>query len=167
LRFNQASLAIASLVLAISFPAYAAELLGRVTAVQDGDSIIVLDENRTEHRVRLGGIDAPERSQAYGYAAKQSLSGMVFGKTVSVAWEKTDPYGRTVGKVLLNGRDINLLQIQSGYAWHYRQYQSEQGPGDREAYAQAEIEARHAKVGLWQDAEPIPPWRYRRTQRNR
>jgi endonuclease YncB( thermonuclease family) len=167
LRFKQASLVIASLVLAISFPSFAAELVGRVTAVQDGDSIIVLDDTFTEHRVRLGGIDAPERSQAYGQAAKKSLSSMVFGNTVRVVWEKTDPYGRTVGKVLFNGQDINLKQIQSGYAWHYRQYQSEQRLEDREAYAQAEIVARQARIGLWQEPEPIPPWRYRRSQRNR
>jgi endonuclease YncB( thermonuclease family) len=72
-----------------------------------------------------------------------------------------------VGKVLFNGQDINLNQIRSGYAWHYRQYQSEQPLGDREAYAQAEIAARQARVGLWQEPDPIPPWRYRRSQRKR
>lgn len=158
---------IASFVLAISFPSLAAELVGKVSGVQDGDSIIVLDDTFTEHRVRLGGIDAPERSQAYGQAAKQSLARMVFGNTVSVVWEKTDPYGRTVGKVVFNGQDINLKQIQSGYAWHYRQYQSEQRLDDREAYAAAEIEARRARLGLWQEPDPVPPWRYRRTHRNR
>ena len=154
-------------MLAISFSALAAEITGRVTAVKDGDSIIVLDETRTEHRIRLGGIDAPEHSQPYGRAAKKSLSDMIYGETVQIVWQEHDPYGRTVGKVILQGQDINLRQIEAGYAWHYRQYQAGQTRTDREIYAQAEMMARQARLGLWQQTEPIPPWRYRRVQRAR
>lgn len=163
---NPASITIASLALAIAFSASAAELGGKVVAVKDGDSIVVLDDAFAQHQIRLGGIDAPERSQPHGQAAKRSLSQMVFGQRVLVVWNTTDPYGRTVGKVLLQGEDVNLRQIEAGYAWHYRHYQSEQSPSDRTAYAQAEIDARQARLGLWQDAAPIPPWRYRRMHRH-
>ena len=162
---NLTSITIASFMLAIAFSACAAELAGSVVAVKDGDSIVVLDDMHRQYQVRLGGIDAPEHSQPYGQASKRALARMIFGQTVHVVWEKTDPYGRTVGKVLLDGQDINLRQIESGYAWHYRHYQSEQSPQDRAAYAQAEIVARQAHLGLWQDAKPTPPWRYRRQQR--
>lgn len=154
-------------MLAISFSAPAAEITGRVTAVKDGDSIIVLDDKLTEHQVRLGGIDAPEHSQPYGRAAKKSLADMIYGQRVRITWQQQDPYGRTVGKVLLQGEDINLRQIEAGYAWHYRQYQAGQSQADRENYAQAELDARRAKAGLWQQLEPTPPWRYRRVQRGR
>ena len=154
-------------MLAISFQAPAAELAGRVVSVKDGDSLVILDDTHTQHQVRLGGIDAPEHSQPYGQAAKRSLSDMVFGKTVQVIWQSVDPYKRVIGKVLLRGEDINLRQIKSGYAWHYRQYQAEQIPADRETYMNAEISARRSGIGLWQQSEPTPPWRYRRVQRSR
>jgi endonuclease YncB( thermonuclease family) len=167
LRFNSASIVIASFMLAISFLGYAAEISGKVVGIKDGDSFVLLDDDRIQHQVRLAGIDAPERSQSYGHVAKRSLSNMIFGKTIQVVWQTRDSYKRMVGKVLLQGEDINLRQIESGYAWHYRQYQHEQNLTDRQVYTDAEISARRSRQGLWQEPEPIPPWRYRRIQRNR
>ncbi|MCI0719652.1 MAG: thermonuclease family protein, partial [Acidobacteria bacterium] len=111
------------------------------------------------------GIDAPEKSQAYGNVSKQHLSELVFGQNVTVAYDKTDRYGRTVGTVLGNGRDVNLEQVRAGLAWHYKQYQGEQAPNDRTAYAQAEVNARKNRLGLWRDVNPIPPWEFRRKRR--
>ena len=104
---------------------------------------------------------APEKKQAFGNASKQSLAGMVAGQSVAVDWDKLDKYGRKIGKVLLNGRDCNLVQVQRGLAWHYKQYQREQLPKDRKSYAAAEVEARAAKRGLWRDADPLAPWEFR------
>jgi methylphosphotriester-DNA--protein-cysteine methyltransferase len=86
---------------------------------------------------------------------------MVFGKQVKVTWEKVDKYGRTVGKVFVDGKDVNIEQIKAGLAWHYKKYADEQPAADRVTYAQAEAEARAAKRGLWQDPNPTPPSEFR------
>ena len=130
---------------------------GKVVGVSDGDSVTVLDAQKTQYKIRLAGIDAPERAQAYGQKAKESLSDLVFGKTVDVEWSKQDRYGRIVGMITLAGVDINLEQIKRGMAWHYKQYQNEQSPEDRVAYAQSESQARDKKLGLWRDPAPIEP----------
>lgn len=140
----------------------AAKLSGRVVHVSDGDTITVLDAGQVQHKVRLAGIDAPERSQSFGERSRESLAEQVAGNTVVVDTDKKDRYGRTVGKILLNGQDINLEQVRRGMAWHYKAYEREQSAEDRRAYAEAEDEARRTRVGLWQDAEPVPPWEFRR-----
>jgi len=135
---------------------------GKVVGVADGDTITVLDSSNANHRVRLLGIDAPESGQAFATQSKQDLSDVVFGKVVTIEWSKHDRYGRIVGKVLLNGRDVCLAQVVAGMAWHYKYYQDDQTPEDRELYAAAEVAARAAKIGLWVDPDSIPPWDFRR-----
>jgi endonuclease YncB( thermonuclease family) len=93
---------------------------------------------------------------------QQSLSDLVFNKQVTVQGSKQDRYGRDLGKIVLDGQDINLEQIRRGMAWHYKQYARDQAPEDRQAYADAESTARQSRVGLWQDSQPVPPWSYRR-----
>lgn len=134
---------------------------GKVIRVSDGDTIAVLDKDNKQHKIRFQGIDAPESKQAYGQASKENLSKMVFGKQVTVLWEKVDKYRRTVGKVLLDGKDVNIEQIKAGLAWHYKKYADEQPPEDRVTYAKAEEDARAAKLGLWQDPNPTPPGEWR------
>lgn len=134
---------------------------GKVVRVSDGDTIAVLYKDNKTHKIRFAGIDAPESKQAYGQASKENLSKMVFGKQVKVTWEKVDKYGRTVGKVFVDGRDVNIEQIKAGLAWHYKKYADEQPAEDRVTYAKAEEEARAAKVGLWQDPNPTPPSEFR------
>ena len=153
-------------LLLLALQVHAETLTGKVIHVQDGDSITVLDETHTQHKIRLTGIDAPERRQAFGNVAKESLAEQVAGQSVAVEWDKVDRYGRKVGKVLLGGLDSNLVQVKRGLAWHYKQYEREQSPADRQSYAEAEVEARAAKLGLWRDAEPTPPWEFRRKGRN-
>jgi endonuclease YncB( thermonuclease family) len=143
----------------------AATLQGMVVHVADGDTLTVLDDQRTQHKIRLQGIDAPEKAQAFGQKSKQSLNQLVHSKIVTVEFQKKDKYGRTVGKVILNGTDVCLEQIKLGMAWHYKQYQSEQPKEDRDTYAQAELTARTQAVGLWKDKSPTSPWEFRR-QRN-
>ena len=154
------------LALCLVLQVQADTLLGKVINVADGDSITVLDATNTQHKVRLTGIDAPERRQAFGNVSKESLAEQVAGQSVAVEWDKVDRYGRKVGKVLLAGMDSNLVQIKRGLAWHYKQYEREQSLADRQSYAEAEVEARAAKLGLWRDAEPTPPWEFRRKGRN-
>ncbi len=159
-------LAAAISLIAPSFSAAAETVTGKVIGVSDGDTIDVLDNSKTTHRVRLAGIDAPEKAQPFGQRSKQHLSDSVFGKQVEVATGKTDRYGRTVGKVLVNGKDANLEQVRSGYAWHYKAYAGEQTPQDRALYSSAETSARSSRVGLWHDPAPMAPWEWRHGGKN-
>ncbi len=138
-----------------------------MVGVTDGDTITVLDADKVQHKIRLSGIDAPERKQSFGLRSKESLSELVFLKNVEVETRKRDRYGRVVGKVLANGADANLVQIQRGFAWHYKAYEGEQPAIDRKVYADAENEAKAAKRGLWFDSEPVPPRDFRHMRQAR
>lgn len=137
-------------------------LVGRVISIHDGDTLTVLDLVHRQFKVRLMGIDAPENKQPFGKKSKDSLSRVLFGRTVEVHWTKRDRYGRIVGKILLNGQDVCLLQISLGMAWHYKKYDFEQSDEDKASYAQAEMEARRRSLGLWRDTDPMAPWDFRK-----
>jgi endonuclease YncB( thermonuclease family) len=145
-------------------PALAASetITGRVVRVVDGDTAYVLDAARTQHKVRLQGIDAPERGQPFGKRSKEHLSDLIAGQDVVVDWDKRDRYGRIVGKILDEERDVNLAMVRAGYAWWYRKYADEQSAADRVLYEDAEESAKAEGVGLWRDPAPIPPWEWRR-----
>lgn len=137
-----------------------------VVGVVDGDT---LDVSTGTHvvRVRLAGIDAPERSQAFGQRAKQELAGVVHGRRVSLRCGKRErrPQGqrsRDICTVFSGTRDVNLMQVSQGWAWHYKAYAKEQSLADRRAYAEAEEAARAANRGLWADGRAVAPWEYRR-----
>jgi endonuclease YncB( thermonuclease family) len=131
-------------------PAWRARCVG----VLDGDSIEVLRGGRSV-QVRLSGIDAPERGQAFSSRAKQALGDLVSGREVEVAVETTDAYGRLVARVRVGGVDTSVEMVRRGLAWHYRRY------SDDPALAGAEAAARVARVGLWSDPGAVPPWSYR------
>jgi len=135
-----------------------------VVKVTDGDTVHVLDQSKARHKIRLGGIDAPERKQAFGKKSTKNLAGYVAGKNIEVEYNKRDRYGRIIGKLLKDGKDINLQQVKDGYAWHYKYYQKEQSKLDQILYSSAEIEARNKRIGLW-SVPAIPPWEYRRAKR--
>jgi len=130
-----------------------------------GDTIVILSEGNVQHKIRLQGIDAPERGQAYGSKSKEHRSEQVTGRLVVVEMDKRDRYGRVIGKVLVGGKDVCLEQIIAGFAWHYKKYQNEQTESDRELYTEAEKEAHESQNGLWQDPQAIPPWDYRAAKR--
>jgi endonuclease YncB( thermonuclease family) len=164
----QARALILGLLIALLTPsAWAQILMGRVVGVADGDTITVLDDQRVQHKIRLAGIDAPEKSQAFGQRSKAFLSSLVFSKPVVVETQKTDRYGRTVGKVLVGDRDANLALVVAGMAWHYKKYETEQSASDRMIYASAEQDARVARQGLWADPSAMPPWEWRAQKRSK
>ncbi len=142
--------------------AWADTVSGRVVGVTDGDTIKVLENERTQHVIRLAGIDAPERGMSFGSRSKQHLSALVFAKEVTVEIGKVDRYGRSVGKIIVNGQDANLAMIEAGLAWHYKAYQGEQTQTDRLKYAEAEELARQTRKGLWLEVQPVPPWVWRK-----
>lgn len=145
--------------------AEAETITGSVVRVSDGDTVVVLDTNKVQHKIRLMGIDAPEKKQAYGRKSKDNLSSLIAGKHVVVEYKKRDQYKRIIGKIKLSGKDVNLEQVEAGMALHYKQYQGEQSRLDRQLYSEAEDGARNAKRGLWYDPNPIPPWDYRRIKK--
>jgi endonuclease YncB( thermonuclease family) len=149
----------------LASPVQAGLISGRVVHVADGDTITVLDASKVQHKIRLAGIDAPEKAQAYGQRSRESLDELVAGRTVIVETTKKDRYGRFVGKVLVNGRDINIEQIRRGMAWFYRHYEKELPDSDRQSYDRAEVEAKDYRRGLWADRSPTPPWEFRQTKR--
>jgi len=157
---------VAAFLLLAAPTAFADTLTGKVVKVADGDSISVLDSTNTQHRIRLQGIDAPERKQAFGNASRKHLATLVAGKTVTVKWVKRDRYGRIVGFVIVDGHDMNLVQVKAGMAWFYRYYQKELSRENRKLYAQVEDQARSERRGLWQDKSPMPPWEWRRLNRH-
>ena len=139
-----------------------ADIEGKVVGITDGDTITVLDSENIQHKVRLAGIDAPERGQPFGQKSKEVLSSCAFGHQAHIEGRKLDRYSRLVGKVLVKGQDCNLNQVKQGMAWHYKQYESEQLPEDRLLYSQVEIEARIMKIGLWIDKDAMAPWDFRK-----
>jgi endonuclease YncB( thermonuclease family) len=145
--------------------AVAADISGVVVAVQDGDTLTVLDGGFRQHRVRLAGIDAPEKGQAFGSRSKLGLSQCAFGRAVDVQGSKIDRYGRLIGKVMRADEDCNLRQLALGLAWHYKAYAREQSVQDRGVYDAAESDARERRAGLWADEHPAAPWDFRRIGR--
>ena len=152
-------LLLACLFLWLPVLAGAETLSGKVVKVVDGDTIDVL-QDRTTVRIRLNGIDAPEKGQAYGNRAKQFVLDLAAQQTVTVEIKDIDRYGRSVGDVFLpDGRNLNREIVAAGYAWWYRKYSADQSLG------RLEEEAQRGRRGLWQDKNPVPPWEWRRQKR--
>jgi endonuclease YncB( thermonuclease family) len=143
------------------FDVGAKHLQGLVSAVHDGDTV-TLNAAGVIHKIRLGGIDAPELAQAFGSSSHAALASAVLGKTVQVAYSQTDQYGRIIGAVFTAGCEyVNLKQVALGMAWFYRAYQCELSAPLRAQFAKAEDAAVASKTGLWLDADPTAPWLYR------
>lgn len=136
---------------------------GKVVSVLDGDTIEVLRDGRAI-RIRLSGVDSPEKSQAYGTKAKMFTSDLLFGKTVRVIGKEKDRYGRLIADIYIDaantsgeyGAWFNKAIVMTGFAWHYKAYSKDQ---ELEA---AEQSARRMKIGIWEDEAPIAPWDYRK-----
>lgn len=160
-RFRLQTCLIFLLLTSILTFAQTGNVTAKVVGVVDGDTVTIVLPSGSQQQVRLQGIDAPETSQPFGVGARAYLSSLILGKTIRLEWSKRDSYGRIVGKILLNGRDIGLEMIQAGLAWHYKQYESEQSIADRQLYAATETEARTSVHGLWQETTPIAPWDFR------
>jgi micrococcal nuclease len=134
----------------------AADFAARVVGISDGDTISVMHDGRAE-KVRLNGVDCPEKWQAFGQRAKQFTSKLAFGKDVTVKTFSYDKYGRTIGDVVLpDGRILSQELVRAGLAWWYEKYSKDTTLRDLEA------EARAAKRGLWVYPDPVPPWEWRR-----
>ncbi|MFZ1386071.1 MAG: thermonuclease family protein [Thiolinea sp.] len=137
-----------------------------IVSIADGDTLTVLGPDQNTYKIRLQGIDSPEKKQPFGQACKESLMDLTRGQPAQVEAFKKDRYGRIVAKVKVGGKDLALEQIKLGCGWHYAAYEKEQSARDQKSYAKAEQQARAAERGLWQDAAPVAPWDFRKQQRN-
>jgi endonuclease YncB( thermonuclease family) len=142
-------------------PAVQAALAGRVIAVHDGDTLSIRSASGLTTRVRLFGIDAPERGQAYGSASRRALAMLVAGREVRVVERGRDSYGRLLGTVHLEAQDVNARLVRDGYAWVYERFERDA------ALLALQAEAKAARRGLWRDPHPEPPWRWRARERER
>lgn len=168
------AIAIISLI-AILHGAHAEELeissyTGWVVRVLDGDTIKVLDGGNRVTRVRLKGIDAPEKDQPFGDESREHLASMLSGKEVRIEANSSDDFGNILGTLLVEPvdcegckktLDVNLSQLNAGLAWWLPKFAHQQSKRDRKAYEAAEQQARKSKTGLWADAEPVAPWQWR------
>ena len=151
-----------------------ADFTAKVINVIDGDTIDVLNDNNQKLRIRLLGIDTPEPKQHFGSESSFYLNKILNGSSVVIisSPEKNKPYTlgyykRIIGKVVMNGRDINLEMIKKGMAWHFKKYKKSQPIEDRYSYNDAENEAREKNIGLWSEDNPLPPWKWRQQNRKR
>lgn len=136
-------------------------LRGNVVKISDGDTFTLLLNGNEQVRVRIDGIDAPEKGQAFGNRAKEYLSSLIWGEIITVCVSKTDRYGRSIGKVSTPTiEDVGLEMIKAGYAWQYRDYNNDK------SYSAAENNARKLLKGLWQDRNPIRPQDFRKRKRS-
>ena len=143
----------------LSYGTNAADLVGKVTRVSDGDTVWVADAAKMKHKVRLDRIDAPEKDQPWGEESAAVLKGWIFGRDVRVAYEKRDQYGRILGVIYNGTNDVNLAMVKTGNAWHYSHFDK------TPEYAAAETKARAARRGLWSQDNPINPYQWRRAHR--
>ena len=149
-----------------------ADFTAKVQRVVDGDTVHVIDKAGKKFKVRLTGIDAPEKNQPYGLASTYKLTEILINKLVLLKSKPNngkpytiDRYKRVLAKIILDGRDINLSQVLRGYAWHFKRYQKQQSPSDRELYSEAEIDAKKNELGLWEEKNPIAPWKWRKMKK--
>lgn len=155
-NYKSTSAKVIGVLLLVLWPLLASsQLTGKVVSIADGDTFTMLVNNE-QIKIRLHGIDCPEKAQDFGNVAKSFLSEMIAGKNVEVEKLDSDRYGRTIGMVTIDGVNVNEELLKSGLAWHYKYY--DKNP----EWAKLEETARKEKKGLWVQSNAIPPWEWRR-----
>lgn len=135
------------------------EIVGKVVKVADGDTITIIDNENQKHKIRLDKIDAPELKQSFGIKSKNYLESLIYKKQIKVLYSSIDRYKRILGIVYLGDKEINLIMLKNGYAWHYNYYDK------TPSYIQAEKQARDKKIGLWSESNPINPCTFRKNHK--
>lgn len=146
-------------LLSVCFSLYSKELRGRIVRVSDGDTVVLLDSTNTQHRIRLDGIDCPEKGQPFGRKATDFVKNLAAGKQAVVYWDKKDRYGRILGYLIVDGVNVNKELLKNGLAWHYKHFNQ-----DKEL-AELEQQAKDKKLNIWSDKNPIEPYQWRKSNR--
>lgn len=134
-------------------------LEGKVIKVSDGDTITILTAQKEPVKIRLHGIDAPEKKQAYGEKSKQFLSSLIANKVVKIKVKGKDRYKRVIGIVYLNDDDINAKMVKNGYAHAFIKYSKD--------YLHLEGLAKEQKLNIWSNKNIITPWDFRKIQKQK
>ncbi len=150
-------------ILGWAFGVIAAAPENTVIRILDGDTVEIMGKGRKSYKVRLSGLDAPEKKQPYGKKSQQALAKLAFKKIVCVKGVKRDCYGRTIARLYVGNQDINAAMIEQGAAWVYRPYAR---GSTFTSFYKAETMAKNNKIGLWALNKPIPPWEWRRKSKN-
>lgn len=149
------------LILLIPFLVFAQTHSGKIIAIKDGDTVVMLVKNKPQ-TIRLAHIDTPEKKQPYGTAAKIFLSERIYGREVqAVIAGKPDRNGRWIAEIFSQNQNINKELVRNGLAWHYKQYSK------NDNYAALERIARQKKTGLWKDQGPTAPWQWRKMKKGK
>lgn len=156
-------LVLLALALFIPTSARATDLSGKVTEVIDGNTISLKSLSHTI-KVRLLAVMPPEKSQPYADVARKHLADLILGKYVVVRYTGIGQEGYLVGRILLEQVDVNAQMLRDGVAWYYRPDESDLAEADRQIYPTCEQAARTESRGLWSEADPMPPWEFRRKQ---
>lgn len=135
------------------------QITGKVVKIKDGDTVVILDDDKVQHTIRVADIDTPEYKQPFSMVAKQFTSDEIFGKDVYIESKGKDRYNRTIGFILYGqGKNLSAELIKAGLAWHYVRYSTSP------SFQELENTARKDKIGLWGDPEPVAPWEWRKNK---
>ena len=160
------SIVITLLLIISILPISAHAFPGKVVGITDGDTVKILrTDTHIQVKIRLAGIDTPEKKQAFGQKAKKFTASLIANRVVEIKPITKDRYGRTVGYIYFNGEDVNLEIVRNGYAWVYRRY-APKPKSKADTYFAGENQAKNRKLGLWADPHPVPPWEWRKARRN-
>ncbi len=154
-------------LLLISARVPAETVTGRIVGISDGDTVTLLYEEHVQHKIRVAGIDAPEKKQDFGEKSKSHLSALAYNRPAQADCRTIDRYRRQICVVYVDGRDVGLEQVKVGMAWWYQQYAREQTKQERIDYEHAELLAKLHRTGLWNSKNPTPPWEWRHDRRQR
>lgn len=149
-------LLISILLLIFSLSVVSKNLEGKIIKVSDGDTVVLLDSTNTKYRIRLDGIDAPEKGQPFGTKATNFVKTLIAGKMVKVEWSKKDRYGRILGYVFTDTINVNKELLKEGLAWHYKHFNQD------DELAKLELEAKSKKLNIWSEVNPIEPYQWRK-----
>lgn len=132
---------------------------GKVIKIKDGDTVVILDQDYNNHTIRIADIDCPEKGQPFSEVARQFTASEIFGKQVQVVIKNKDKYGRTVGYVLYDEKNLSHELLKAGLAWHYKYYSKDS------LMTSLELQAKENKIGLWSDPNPINPYLWRKSKK--
>jgi endonuclease YncB( thermonuclease family) len=150
-----------ALLLTIALASFARAEQLKVITISDGDTFTGLDSQNRQVKIRLHGIDAPEKAQAFGTVSRKALGDLIEGKVVNVQEVDKDRYGRVVANVHVGGTHVNREQVPKGLAWRYVQYDK------KGEFTEVEQAAKTTRKGLWADVKPVPPWEWRKGEKER
>lgn len=135
------------------------QMKGKVVSITDGDTFVILNDQKEQIKIRLHGIDAPEKKQDFGTVAKNYLSSLIYNKEITIDYKNLDRYGRTIGIVFIEQLNVNEKMLEEGMAWHFKKYDKNSD------WAALEDKAKEAKKGLWLQPNAIAPWEWRSRKR--